>query len=116
MNVRKALVRGSIVATVGVPLALQLAMPGAAYARSFGDGVATVSPSSGPANGGTSVTIIGSGFTGASEVTFGGVAASFTVLSNSEIIATSPAESAGTVLVDVIGSVAMPSKSYFTYS
>ena len=56
-----------------------------------------------PLAGGTSVTIPGQGFTGATAVDFGTVAAtSFTVTSDSQITATSPAESAGTVDVTVV--------------
>ncbi len=62
--------------------------------------VSSISPTSGPTTGGTTVTIIGSGFTGATSVTFGGTAATFTVNSSTSITATSPAHSAGTV--DVI--------------
>lgn len=62
--------------------------------------VSSISPTSGPTTGGTTVTIIGSGFTGTTSVTFGGTAATFTVNSSTSITATSPAHSAGTV--DVI--------------
>ena len=64
--------------------------------------VTSVSPASGPTAGGTSVTINGTGFTGATAVSFGGTAAStFTVNSSSKITATAPAESAGTVDITV---------------
>jgi N-acetylneuraminic acid mutarotase len=54
--------------------------------------VTAVSPASGPLAGGTSVTITGSGFTGATAVNFGSTpASSFTVTSDSQITATSPA-------------------------
>ena len=52
-----------------------------------------ISPSSGPQAGGTSVTINGSGFTGATRVAFGGLAAtSFNVVSATQITAVSPAQ------------------------
>ncbi|MBB5642526.1 IPT/TIG domain-containing protein [Cryobacterium roopkundense] len=61
--------------------------------------VTTVDPPSGPATGGTTVTITGSCFTGATDVFFGTTAAtSFTVGSDSQITAVSPA---GTGVVDV---------------
>lgn len=64
--------------------------------------ISDVSPSSGSLLGGTVVTITGSGFSGVSSVTFGGTsAASFTVLSATQISATTPAHAAGTVSVQV---------------
>jgi hypothetical protein len=69
--------------------------------------ITSVSPAFGPAAGGTSVTITGSGFTGASGVAFGSTpATTFHVVSNTSITATSPA---GTGTVDV--SVTTPSGS-----
>ncbi len=66
--------------------------------------VTNVSPSSGPAAGGTVVTITGTGFTGADAVDFGTASATnMTVNSATQITATSPAGTAGdTVDVTVI--------------
>lgn len=65
--------------------------------------LASVSPSSGPIAGGTSVTIAGTNFTGATAVTFGGVAASsFTINSDTAITATVPAHAAGAVDIVVV--------------
>jgi hypothetical protein len=64
--------------------------------------VTAVTPSTGPAAGGTSVTVTGTGFTGATGVRFGSVAAaSFTVTGAGSITATSPAAGAATVDVTV---------------
>ena len=64
--------------------------------------VAGVSPSSGPTTGGTSVTITGTDLSGASGVSFGGVAATgVSVVNGSTVTAVSPAGSAGTVDVRV---------------
>lgn len=53
--------------------------------------------------GGDSIVITGTGFTGATDVKFGGVsAASFTVNSSTQITAVTPEVSAGTVDVDVV--------------
>ncbi|HVB09820.1 MAG TPA: IPT/TIG domain-containing protein, partial [Bacillota bacterium] len=52
--------------------------------------VTGLSPAVGDPSGGTSVIISGSGFTGATAVTFGGVAATGTVVSDSEIQVTAP--------------------------
>jgi beta-glucanase (GH16 family) len=81
--------------------------------------VSSVAPSSGPAAGGTSVTITGTNFTGASGVTFGAIAATtFTVNSATQITATSPA---GTGTVDVTvttpgGISAIGTADHFTYA
>jgi hypothetical protein len=64
--------------------------------------VTKLTPKTGPVNGGTAVTITGTGFQGATAVKFGGVnAATFTVSSSTSIAATAPAASAGTVDVTV---------------
>jgi hypothetical protein len=74
--------------------------PGAALAAV--PTVTGVSPGSGSAAGGTSVTISGTGLTGATAVTFGGSdASSFTVDTDAQITATAPAGTAGTVAVAV---------------
>ncbi len=59
------------------------------------------SPSSGPLSGGTLVTILGSGFTGATGVDFGSNNASFTIINDTTITAVAPAGSAGLVNVTV---------------
>jgi plastocyanin len=66
--------------------------------------VKKLSPKKGPAAGGTSVTVTGSGFTGATAVNFGAVAAAkVTVTSDTSIMAVSPAEPKGMVDVTVTG-------------
>jgi hypothetical protein len=64
--------------------------------------VNSISPTSGPTAGGTSVTITGTNFTGATGVTFGGAAAtSFVVVSDTTIVATTPARTPGAASVVV---------------
>lgn len=64
--------------------------------------VTNVGPNRGPVDGGTSVSITGTIFTGATAVHFGSIAAtSFEVKSSTSLTATSPAETAGTVEVTV---------------
>ena len=89
-------------------------------AASVKPSVASVSPSWGTINGGTPVTINGSGLTGATAVMFGTTpAASFTVVSDSEITAVTKAHTAGTVDVQVktgIGTSATSTLDHFLYT
>ena len=81
--------------------------------------VTGVAPNSGTTAGGTSVTITGTNFTGATAVKFGVTAAtSFTVNSATQITATSPAGSAGAVDITVTtpgGTSATGAADQFTY-
>jgi hypothetical protein len=64
--------------------------------------VTSLSPTSGPAAGGTSVTINGSNFSGATAVQFGTLAAtSFNVTSGTRIVAVAPAQAAGRIDIRV---------------
>lgn len=68
----------------------------------LGPVITTISPDTGLVAGGTAVTITGTGFTGATAVTFGALpATSFTVVSDDEIDAVTPAGTAGPVPVTV---------------
>lgn len=67
--------------------------------------ISGVAPAEGPPSGGTAVTITGTGFLTATSVTFAGVDAdAFTVVSDTQIDATTPANDAGTVDVVVTSS------------
>jgi hypothetical protein len=80
--------------------------------------VTSITPPAAPLAGGTTVTIIGSNFTGATAVTFGTTpATSFTIVSSTKITATVPA---GTGTVDVTvtnsnGKSSTSSADQFTY-
>jgi alpha-tubulin suppressor-like RCC1 family protein len=94
---------------------------GGSHSLSFGPpppSISGVSPASGPQEGGTPVTITGSGFGEASAVHFGAAGAgSFTVNSASSITATAPAGS-GTVDVTVttpVSTSAVSTSDRFTY-
>ena len=64
--------------------------------------VTAISPTSGSANGGTAVTITGTGFLSGASVKLGGTAATgVTVVSSTSITATTPAHAAGAVSVVV---------------
>ncbi len=81
----------------------------------------SISPTSGPVAGGTSVTITGTNLTGATAITFGGAAATSATVNSSgtQIVVVSPAvSSSGTVNVTVTtpgGTSATSSASQFTY-
>lgn len=81
--------------------------------------VTAITPSAGPAAGGTTVTVSGSGFTGANAVHFGTKpATSFSLLSNTTLTAVSPAGS-GAVDITVTtpgGTSAAVTADRFTYS
>jgi hypothetical protein len=81
--------------------------------------VTSVSPLAGPASGGTTVVITGTNLSTATAVTFGGTAATgFTINSNTQITATAPANSAGTVNVRVTtvgGTSATSASNQYTY-
>lgn len=62
--------------------------------------VTDISPTSGSNDGGTTVTITGTGFTNISSVAFGGTAVNYTIVSDTSITATTPAAAAG--VVDVV--------------
>ena len=82
--------------------------------------VSSVTPASGPASGGTPVTITGSGFTGATIVRFGSVSApSFTVNGAGSITALSPQHAEGSVDVTVTapgGTSAIASSDPYTFT
>ena len=82
--------------------------------------ITAVNPNSGSQAGGTSVTITGTNFTGATAVFFGSMAAtSFTVNSNTQITAIDPAETARTVDITVtgpLGTSAQSASDQFTYA
>ncbi|MEU9091604.1 IPT/TIG domain-containing protein [Streptomyces sp. NPDC087901] len=78
--------------------------------------VTGVAPSSGPTSGGTGVTLTGTGFTGATAVTFAGIpATSYTVNSATQITAVTPAGIAGAAAVTVTtpGGTSTPDAFFF---
>ena len=104
---------------------ITVTVPGATSAISAADRftyvaapvVSSISTATGPASGGTHVTITGTGFTSATVVTFGAAAAGFTVNSDTQITATSPAGT-GTVNIQVTtpgGTSATGTADQFTF-
>jgi hypothetical protein len=92
---------------------------GAAWAFGNAPTVSSVSPSSGPAAGGTSVTITGTNLANATAVKFGSTSASINTNTATQITATAPAESAGTVHVTVTtagGTSTTSANDQYTYT
>ncbi|MET8629720.1 IPT/TIG domain-containing protein, partial [Kitasatospora sp. NPDC004669] len=78
--------------------------------------ISGINPSNGPTTGGTTVTINGSGFIGATSVKFGTVpVSSFKLVSDNQIQATSPAGS-GTIQVTVTTPFGTSNGVTFTYT
>jgi hypothetical protein len=76
-------------------------------------------PKTGPATGGTAVTITGTGLSAATAVHFGSVAAGFTVISTTTISAVAPAGSSGIVDVTVTtpaATSAVGAADHYTYT
>src|SRR5439155_25949852 len=81
---------------------LNVALCGYGYGYGTAPAVDGVSPSFGSTAGGTSVTLTGCGFTGATSVHFGAAAGTnVVVVSDTKITVTSPAHAAGVVDVTV---------------
>ena len=82
--------------------------------------VTAISPTTGGTNGGTSVTITGTGLTAATAVSFGTTSStSISVKSDTSVVAVSPAEAAGTVDITVTtagGTSAKSAADQFTYA
>ncbi len=77
--------------------------------------VTGISPASGPAAGGTKVTISGTNLGGATGVSFGGTGATIISDSGTQVTVTSPARSAGTVNVTVTTKGGTSGAAHFTY-
>ena len=111
---------GAVDVMVATPNGVSVGSPADQFTYIAAPTVTALSPSSGPLAGGSSVTIAGTGLTGASTVTFGAVpAASFRVVSATQITAVSPAGSAaGSVDITVAtpnGTSATGAADRFTY-
>jgi hypothetical protein len=115
-----------VAAVLGLSLMVQSRVPFkgvltavCSYGPSGAPTVTSVNPNSGPTAGGTSVTINGCGFTGATAVHFGAAAATGVVIvSDSQITADDPAQAAGPVDVTVTtpsGTSATSANDQFTY-
>ncbi len=109
---------GTVDVTVATPAGTSATSPADQFTYIPAPSVTGVSPNRGPAAGGTQVTVTGTGFTGATQVTFGTAAARIPkVVSDTQITAVSPAGT-GTVHVVVTtagGTSPATDKDLFTY-
>lgn len=78
--------------------------------------ITSLSPDSGTTAGGTNVNIIGTGFTGASDVQFDGISTSFMPVDDMLIMADSPPHAAGPVNVIVFRGVISSNSAVYTYT
>jgi len=110
---------GTVDVTVTTPAGMSPTSAADRYSYQAAPTVAKLSAKSGPAAGGTIVTITGTEFTGASKVGFGQTSAvEFTVNSPTSITAVAPAAAAGTVdvnVTNVAGTSASSSRDHFKY-
>ncbi|WP_054811934.1 IPT/TIG domain-containing protein [Nocardia arizonensis] len=77
--------------------------------------ITSLAPTSGPATGGTSVTITGTGFTGFTTVRFGATATTFTLDSATQITAIAPGGEVGDVQVTVTTEEGVSDGVAYTY-
>ncbi len=109
---------GTIDVTVTTPGGNSATSPSDLFTYAVIPAVTGISPSAGPQAGGTLATITGSGFSNATAVDFGSKSVAFTIISDSEIQADSPAGTVGTVDVTVSnanGASSTSSSDQFTY-
>jgi alpha-tubulin suppressor-like RCC1 family protein len=112
---------GTVDITITTPAGVSAKSPADRYTYQRPPTVSKLSTKAGPTAGGTLVTITGSEFTGATNVSFGAASAHFSVQSPTSITAESPAAAAGAGTVDVtvtnaVGTSATSTKDHFAYT
>jgi hypothetical protein len=111
---------GTVDVTVTTPGGTSESVPVDRFAYVTRPTVTKVIPGTGGTEGGTKVKITGTGFSGASAVTFGGVSASsFTLVSSTSITAVAPAQAPAKVNVTVTtpgGTSAVNTVDHFAYT
>lgn len=117
-------VPGAVDVTVTTPNGTSASSANASYTYEAAAGgtapdITGLAPSGGALAGGESITITGTGFTGATSVTFGAVSSTFTVDSDTTITATAPADAdqvAGPVDVVVTTPAGASQAQVYTYA
>lgn len=77
--------------------------------------ISSLTPTQGPAEGGNTVTLTGTGFTGATSVRFGTTAAAFITVSDTQVTAIAPAAPAGPLSVTITTSGGTSAGISYTY-
>jgi hypothetical protein len=106
---------GTVQVTVTTPAGTSSQFVVYTYTTTPGPVLSSLTPSAGPAAGGTTVTLAGSGLTGATAVHFGTASATFTVVSDTVISAVAPAGT-GTVQVTVTTPAGTSNAVPYTYT
>ncbi len=109
---------GVVDVTVTTPLGTSVSHYSDQFTYEDAPSVSAVSPAAGLPSGGSSVTITGANFSGASAVHFGTVSATYNLSSSTQIIATAPAGTVGTADITVttpVGTSATSVTDQFTY-
>ena len=106
---------GTFHVTVDGQYGTSVATPGDEFTYAASPTVSGIAPTRGPLVGGTDVTITGTGFTSGSTVSFGGVAATVRFVSATELVATTPPGTAGTVAMTVTTTYGTSAPVNFTF-
>lgn len=108
---------GTVDVSVVTPAGASAATPADSFTYELGPRISEISPHVSPTSGGTTVTLTGTGFTGATSVTFNGaVASNLTVVSDTQLTVTTPPQSAGGVDVTVFTPNGTDTTTLFTYA
>lgn len=107
---------GLVDVSVVAPLGTATATDAYAYVAPGAPDAAAIAPATGPVAGGTIVTITGTGFLGATGVTFDGLAAAVTVDSDTQLTVVSPPHAAGAVNVVVQHPLGDAAPLVYTYT
>ncbi len=109
---------GSVDVTVTTPNGISATSTADKFTYTVGPTITSISPTLGPTTGGTTVTITGTGFTGATAVAFGTTMAAYSVISSTRIQVISPQNAFGIVDITVTtpnGTSATSTADKFTY-
>jgi len=107
---------GSVGVTINTSAGISDNNPNSQFTYSNLPTVTGITPNIGPSAGGTPVTIIGTGFTGATSVSFGGTATTPTVVSDTQITVSTPSHTTGTFPVVITTPAGSSTSSAFNFT